>query len=858
MHMKRLLTFSLLLVSLLCSAQRRQELPEASNVTKGVLPNGISYYLVSNTGIKGYADFALIQQGMASDPRTREILASSEGFRKTSPYAYLASKGVGYTPEGYVSTEGNAAVFRFEAVPVHSPSVSDSTLLLLFNIMQESPAEQALIVCGDIDPQRCLQQIKTLSLSVPERTSLSEEDPYQFTPSESATAALTPNNTEDLALITVNYSRPRLPRESLSTSQPYLSQMFQEQLGEILSQRVKYFFRQQGIPVSYTSSTGIQSSETSADERWSFTVGTSASALMESVGLLSLTMADLDRKGAELRELHDAKGAISASSRRGGAVSWREENRRSVDKCIAAYLRGAAIVDDEAAARYLRSRNLDPEVELGIFNKYIAGILSPSLNVSIEVSAPAGVCRQISGEQIAQKFTDSWQPRYDAAAPVLQRVPFASPRGRAKIKSTLTDPVTGGEIWTYQNGFSVVYKYVPGSGTFNYSLALRGGLPLVPSIHPGESGFISDVLTLFDVHSMSPAAFQSSVNSEGISFVPRVGPADFRIDGAAPSAGVETLLGALTAYMKERRFNESEFEYYRSCETLRIEQDRMSPAGVKRAMEHILLKDSFLTGEKDILNLSPELPRKAENFLSTMFSKTDDGALIVIGDIDAASLKAALARYVGQFGTGRKAASRAKEIYSGDAGWGTRTVDAATSPLGDGSQSVNVLASAEYPVSIKSTMAFEIACEAVRIKLNRALASEGLYARVDFEEHYTPSERLCIYVTCRPCDPAGLPLGIEPSGSLKALAAVRSVMTALTLTEVSESLLDTSKKNIANKYASYAADPDFLLEASIKRNALGINMVTGYKSNLDSVNAADVRDILEAFDAGAKVEWIFK
>ena len=124
------ITFSL-------SAQTLSSLPKASEVATGVLPNGISYYLVSNKDVRGHADFALVQKGAADEAVAKAALTELPHFQSGRPYQYLAKLGVGYQKYGHFRSEGRSVVYHFKDVPVDRQEVRDTVLLLLFDILME-------------------------------------------------------------------------------------------------------------------------------------------------------------------------------------------------------------------------------------------------------------------------------------------------------------------------------------------------------------------------------------------------------------------------------------------------------------------------------------------------------------------------------------------------------------------------------------------------------------------------------------------------------------------------------------------------------------------------------------------------
>ncbi|MBQ1683528.1 MAG: hypothetical protein II071_04545, partial [Bacteroidales bacterium] len=147
--------FTLTAILLLsCGRMAAQELPaiaKASEITTGRLPNGITFYLVKNSSTPGYADFALVQPKREKGSSPRENLVSLPHFFGRKPYKFLADNGVGYGERGWIQNTRGATIFRFADVPVSASEVSDSTLLMLFDIARATPYEQALVVSGNID-----------------------------------------------------------------------------------------------------------------------------------------------------------------------------------------------------------------------------------------------------------------------------------------------------------------------------------------------------------------------------------------------------------------------------------------------------------------------------------------------------------------------------------------------------------------------------------------------------------------------------------------------------------------------------------------------------------------------------------
>ena len=164
-----------LLLAITMPAQEIPVLPDDPSVLKGVMPDGMAYYLVSNPTDKGAADFALVQKtGYMSVPDSlsgrineiaREALKELPRFRPSDTHSFLSRHGIAPGRSGYVKVTEDATVFRLENVSLSDgTAVLDSALLMLMDIADRAswsqdevlrnwyaPADQAIIVSGDID-----------------------------------------------------------------------------------------------------------------------------------------------------------------------------------------------------------------------------------------------------------------------------------------------------------------------------------------------------------------------------------------------------------------------------------------------------------------------------------------------------------------------------------------------------------------------------------------------------------------------------------------------------------------------------------------------------------------------------------
>lgn len=849
--MKRsLILFLSLLATLSAAAQQPAPFKAASNITKGVLPNGISYYLVSNPGIRGFADFALIQQGMSSNPAAGQALASLPGFSKIRPYRYMASKGVGYRSHGYIDNPSEAAIFRFDDVPVYDRTVSDSTLLMIFDIMKTSPMEQALVVSGDIDREKLLQQIQMMSLSVPERSALSDMPVYMWEPSDTAGVILTESGADGVADFSVAYRAPRSARTLMNTPRTVLSGMYAAQLEEILFFRIRAAFRDAGIPIDGLSYDYLDSSQTSGDEIHTISFRTSEDKLEKAVSLFAGTLAEIDRNGVSADELQDAVQIVRKVMYKSSGKEIRT-NAEYVQRCIASYLYGANLASASEIHNYFAGRNLDPETELELFNLFCSALLSPDTNVTIAVGSSSG---NVRNDRIRQLFADSWEKNRTRFEPGKRPQIKEYSGKKIKIKTVLPDPVTGGEVWIFSNGMKVVYRKTDDSNQLRYAFLLQGGSTSIPDLVRGENAFVEDVIGLFRIGGMTCDEFRRYLASNGISMETDLTMTDLRFIGTAPTDKFQTFLQCLRLFGYSRSLDKKDFMYYRECVGLEMQADSYNTRGIRKAMDEICCPGFAYPDYKLPQNITPNLPDKVERYLSSLFSKCDDGVLIIAGGIEPAQAKDILCRNLGGFLTGRKHTGRPAVDFPTEPGWHTYTAEAKPG-CGPG---IFFMARKTMPVSQKTRMAFKIACDAIETSLEKVLADKGYSVAVSGSADLFPTEMVTLRIECRPCPESGLPSGVHPSEYREVLNAVRSVITRLANTPVDPARLEVYRQNLLYRQETRTANPDYIIHSSLVRYSEGRDIVSGSVSQIKAVGVSDVEAVFRALDEGIKVEYIQK
>lgn len=856
MSLSRVISFFAVLVITfphILTAQELPPLPRSQDVVTGSLPNGIDYYLVRNSVSSGFADFALVQKGVSGGELSRNTLASLPHFQHVKPYQYLAKLGVGYRKYGYTHSDGYSTTFHFEDVPVSQQAVRDTVLLMLFDMCVTSPHSQAIVICGDIDASEIKQRMGVFSMMVTPRTAATRPEDSGWTPSDSRQVRFIQAPPQDEATISFSWESSRTPGQVMNTAQPLVSELFARMLGTILTGRAERVLADEDIPLASTSFEYRSSADSPGPELYTFSATVGAPDLEFATQVLARMLAELKVTGALPGELANARQELLAGVKGERTLT----DAQWVRKCTSAYLYGSNLASPQTVSGIFLSRNVPAAQELVLFNSFVSALMNPDRGMSIVYEAP-GMAR----DDLHSRFEAGWNVgltlsrAIDHSVSLKDTVSMSVPKTKTKLRGTSSEPVTGGEMWTWSNGMKVIFKKTGSDGRFSYGFMLNGGLSEVPEIKHGEGGFIGDMLGLDDVAGFSAHGFRDMLRINGVSMDAQVTVSHLALTGSAPSSKAELLLKSLSAVANSRHVAEGAYSYYRDCERLRISERRRRPEGIQSVVDSIMTPDYPYTGSRMESGLTDDLQDRARKYFDDRFSSCHDGVLVIVGDIEPDVLKKLLGRYLGSFKTGLGIVPRPRTRYDMRSGWSTYTVDAEESSLGNGEPCVNVSISALMPFTAEKYMAFKVAAVELRRRVAEALAETGMYAEVTEDFDLYPAERLSLSISCHPAQEWGLPSDVVVDDPLNVLAAVRRALSELASAEVPADVIKAAKAALVSRISDALSSPDELVDVAMMRYSAGKDLVSGYKDKINKVSAASVKEILSVLSAGSKVEFV--
>lgn len=854
----------------LLSAQDLPLMPADPAVTGGTLPNGMSYYIVENPTSKGLADFALVQKtGSETVPdghsasvlkAAKDALAFLPRVKGGSTQAFLARHGVTPGKDGFVKVSENATVFHFDNIVISAGNaVVDSTLLVLLDIADRcariseeslgrwyAPSDQAVVVSGDVKPGEIISKLKLISLMTPAGES-HERQGYVWQDSEEPVFESSSSSSRKLASVSATWASPRTPVEYMNTVQPAIYATFVTELGILAQERLKQRFRNEGVPVADISYSHLNSIRSLGDESFTVSVTVAPEYADKAVTALAEVMSALDAGKVTAYELDMAKRRyIALVTER--SEEFLKSNSDYVERCASAFLYNAPLSSGREVLAFLKSRDLDQVTELRLFNNVVSALLDGRRNLTVECRTYGGF--EMDSALLKDVFTTAWERGTDGVCqPPKDSLPLPAAGDKIKLKSSKSEYMTGGVVWTFDNGFKVVYQRKDTGRRLHYSLALNGGYGNIRDLSKGEGAYMSDFLGLCRVSGMSGDELRLALEKEGMSMRSEVNLSNTIISGSLPEDKVELLMRTLLAVANEREPDMEAYEYYRNSVDVIHEFSRGNFKDRAAAVDSLMCPDYIYSPMKTPGRLTEAFPQKASAFLDTQMQKMNDGLLVLIGNIEETKLRKLLQLYVGGFATMDRSFPRTVVNY--------QTVSGACSYTVRGIRnSADVALSVRQPLTAENYMASILAAEVLKQKISESLNGTGAYIRMSSNCRIYPNERFNVMITMEEASADGFATGVELTGFDEALARLRATLEDLPSIDVSDETIAGYKEVLKGHIAINMGDPAYWMHAVTMRYLDSKDLSTGFMARIDAVTAEKVRSVLASLAGASKVEYI--
>ena len=755
------------------SAQTLPLLPQDPAVRTSVFPNGLSCYVAENKSSKGFADFALIKRDY----------------------------------------DGNELICAQKNVVLSSEEAVDSLLLGMMRRVEKdrNSSDCALVISGDVNADVLMTKLKYMSLMVdPSETSLMPE--YTWNGDTKVVESMVTDSLRGLSTIRFQWHSPSTPAEYLKTTQAAVYRKTVYELGKVAALMIERNLRRLDIPVADISYRHDDGSGVRPYEEFSLEVTVGVGDAGSAGKVASSSLAHISKGKVDLNDylLAERDYVMMLEKSSGRAVVSNEEY---LSMCRDAFLFNRSLSSDKEHLNYLSSKDVPDATRRDMFSSVASALLdAESLDDTFSLAS--------SGVMLSDTL--------GLPGPSLTKT---------KIRSSRKDAFTGGHIWTFANGFKVIYRKMPSTGRkLYYSMSLNGGYGNVESLRRGEGSYLSDYFKCCWIAGMKASDFNEMLALAGVKMDLRSTLFHTFITGEVEDRNAALMMRSLLAVSNHSRLDSAQVEYF--CRSEQMRREHIGGPDLKSVVDSMICPGYRYTPFKSSNCAQKETFAKAKAIFTAMTSKMNDGILVIVGDMPETELKQQLQLYAGSFKVKTVASRRPSLQYHPVSGWLSYTEEG-TDDL------AAVILTTPLAMTAANHFAAEIAALILEHRLKHVFEPKDMPIRVSYARDIYPDERFSVMVEISgKCD-------YEDMALLKAvLSDCRTDITAAELT--------SCKEFVKNSYALQSQTPDYWLRVIPLRHLEGKDFTTGAAAKIDAVSLEGVQKVFKALEEGAGIDYITK
>lgn len=815
---------------------RPETLPDAPNLRKGVLGNGLTYYIITDNSDAGMADFILVQKpfGPSVNPDGRHGSAFATGlysFPGNLGPAFLARAGAPVGTSSFFAEDRDACIYRITDMPVTGMAEADSAILMLVNIASRDEAlplsRQALIVSGDVDPDRVEEHVSLLSMHEP----LRKTDDSRKTGGSAGRGArqqevsgiVRIEDSGNCSVVTVSYPLRPLPEKLRNTVIVPISGRMNLYISEAIGRRLSIAAESCGLNLLWHS---VSVRESGPGSVLGIGLGLASSDTCIVKDMLKAVMETVESEGFSMEEYRMADRAFSGGTL---GVSARNLRKELADRAVRNFMYGTSLASSVQERDYLLARPLSDTLGLDYFNRYASAIFK------------SGCARRDSLPEALALMNDP----FTADTALLPAVPQ-----RISARLVRTEHLTGASVLPFSNGLKVYYKEDPEAEAVSFSVFYKGGYSEDTGIAPGAGAFYSDIMKLDSVSGMDYRRFERLLECYGITLECDFALNHLTVSGKCPVTSLDVLWRGLNAFINERTADSAAFADYVARERMLLQCGAGSECReIADTMDFLLHPFSGLSSRKRFSSLESLDYGSIRDFISEKLGRTGNAVFAFVSPLSVEGFKDVCRENAGWFEKKKAVRNRNHRdnlnVLTGQVtsklSFGSRGADA------EGGGNVMLRYDAVYAVPCeydsRDFYTARIAAVIMKTVMDESLATYGTSSRSGLRFGLPPDR--CCYLSFSVVLPAGANVSEVAFDMASAMKEASGF---------SDSSFDRAKRIVLNEARSHYSEPGSWVNLIRERYIFNKNVFSGYEERISGIAPEDVADFIRKSLAGGCVE----
>ena len=815
---------------------RPETLPDAPNLRKGVLGNGLTYYIITDNSDAGMADFILVQKpfGPSVNPDGRHGSAFATGlysFPGNLGPAFLARAGAPVGTSSFFAEDRDACIYRITDMPVTGMAEADSAILMLVNIASRDEdlplSRQALIVSGDVDPDRVEEHVSLLSMHEP----LRKTDDSRKTGGSAGRGArqqevsgtVRIEDSGNCSVVTVSYPLRPLPEKLRNTVIVPISGRMNLYISEAIGRRLSIAAESCGLNLLWHS---VSVRESGPGSVLGIGLGLASSDTCIVKDMLKAVMETVESEGFSMEEYRMADRAFSGGTL---GVSVRNLRKELADRAVRNFMYGTSLASSVQERDYLLARPLSDTLGLDYLNRYASAIFK------------SGCARRDSLPEALAVMNDP----FTADTALLPAVPQ-----RISARLVRTEHLTGASVLPFSNGLKVYYKEDPEAEAVSFSVFYKGGYSEDTGIAPGAGAFYSDIMKLDSVSGMDYRRFERLLECYGITLECDFALNHLTVSGKCPVTSLDVLWRGLNAFINERTADSAAFADYVARERMLLQYgDGSECREIADTMDFLLHPFSEFSSRKRLSALDSLDYASIRDFISEKLGRTGNAVFAFVSPLSVEGFKDVCRENAGWFEKKKAVRNRNHRdnlnVLTGQVtsklSFGSRGADA------EGGGNVMLRYDAVYAVPCeydsRDFYTARIAAVIMKTVMDESLAAYGTSSRSGLRFGLPPDR--CCYLSFSVVLPAGANISEVAFDMASAMKEASGF---------SDSSFDRAKRIVLNEARSHYSEPGSWAGLIRERYVFNKNVFSGYEERISGIAPEDVADFIRKSLAGGCVE----
>jgi len=760
------------------------------------------------------------ERGVILEEKRQRSDASWRMFEKSLPYIYGDTH---YARRTLIGGEEQLKTFKYES-------------LTNFYKKWYQPHNQAVIVVGDVDVDKVEQKIKDLFGSIPAAEVIEKFEPTLPDNAEPIVGIITDPEAQN-SRVDILWKHAPIPTEYQNTDVAYMNDLIISLISSIMDER---FTDIAAAPDAPFFAAGLFTNPLcNATEAYNAAVLFKDGAAVEAFTALMTEIEKMKRFGFNDGEVQRAKDNLINACEKAVEAAPTRKNAEFVRPLISSFFDNEAYMTPETELQIVQA--ICAQINAQVLNQVVAQLL-PSENIIITYQGPekeglaspteaelTGVLAAVAAAEIEANAEENLnEPFLDEAS--------LKGSGAGSEKET----VYGATEWTLKNGVKVVVlptEYKKDQVIFN--IELMGGKNAVAT--EDLVSFEDNIWTLFlqnsGISKFSGTQVPKMLAGKSLSVSPYISNTRHGVQGQCAPKDLETALQIAYLYFADPRFDQNEFEPG-------IQQ-------IKALLPNILSNPDFQFQQEmnkvlydnnpRVVNLDEAVVEKAnlatiEKVYRELFKDAGGAKLTIVGNVDPATLKPLVEKYIGSIAKNKKARKLNEANFINFAkGNVDKKIELV---MATPKSTVLQVYSAYMPIDTKTEVALEIANYVIDMIYTKTIREDegGTYGvGTAMVGQRSPVERAIIQIS----------FDTNPEAAPKLIELAVKGLNDLAQNGPTEEQMSKAVENLKKNLPESRISNSYWMGAIDNWYEFGIDYDKEYEAALNSITVEDIKKVLQ-------------